>query len=491
MPNLWTKLTASLRAFNRSRSGNVAITFAIATLPIIGAVGAAVDYSRANSVKAAMQAALDSTALMLSRDAASLSATQLQTKAQNYFLAMFNRPDANSIVVAASYSTTGGSQVLVNGQANVPTALMSAVGYDSITVKGSSTAKWGSTRLRVALALDNTPSMNQSGKMTALKDATRKLLNQLKAAAGKDGDVYVSIVPFSTDVNVGSGNVNASWIDWSLWDAENGRCSGGSGNSKAACEAGSCSISGKTTKSSCEAAGECSRSQYTSKRRCENNGYRWSTGQWTNGGTWQVDRSKWTGCVMDRDKDPNAYNTKNTTPSGTTALFPADPNDNRSRAYCSVSVLPQTYNWTALQSKVDDMDTELMTNTTIGLVHAWQTLTDGVPYSPPAINDSDGIKTRKIIIFLTDGENTQDRYTSRASDIDDRMTAACTNAKADGITIFTVLMLDGNESLLKSCASPDDTEPKGPKYFKLTASSQVATAFEAIGTSLTKLRVAK
>ena len=38
-------------------------------IPIIGFVGAAVDYSRANSAKAAMQAAIDSTALMLSKDA--------------------------------------------------------------------------------------------------------------------------------------------------------------------------------------------------------------------------------------------------------------------------------------------------------------------------------------------------------------------------------------------------------------------------------------
>jgi hypothetical protein len=36
---------------------------------MVGFVGAAVDYSRANSVKIAMQAAIDATALMLSRDA--------------------------------------------------------------------------------------------------------------------------------------------------------------------------------------------------------------------------------------------------------------------------------------------------------------------------------------------------------------------------------------------------------------------------------------
>ena len=39
--------------------------FALSIIPMIGLVGAAVDYSNANSVKAAMQAASDATALMM------------------------------------------------------------------------------------------------------------------------------------------------------------------------------------------------------------------------------------------------------------------------------------------------------------------------------------------------------------------------------------------------------------------------------------------
>ena len=62
------KLRNSVQAlirFVRGRKGNVAVTFALSLFPILGLVGAAIDYSRANSVKAAMQAAVDSTALML------------------------------------------------------------------------------------------------------------------------------------------------------------------------------------------------------------------------------------------------------------------------------------------------------------------------------------------------------------------------------------------------------------------------------------------
>ena len=52
-----------LMRFLRDRAGSIAPTVAGAAIPIVSLVGAAVDYSRANSLKASMQSALDSTAL--------------------------------------------------------------------------------------------------------------------------------------------------------------------------------------------------------------------------------------------------------------------------------------------------------------------------------------------------------------------------------------------------------------------------------------------
>ena len=62
-----------LARFLQDRNGGVAPDAGARLIPLVGAVGAAVDYSRANSVRTAMQAALDSTALMLSKDAQSLN----------------------------------------------------------------------------------------------------------------------------------------------------------------------------------------------------------------------------------------------------------------------------------------------------------------------------------------------------------------------------------------------------------------------------------
>ena len=239
MMSVWTRFRSAVRAFSVAHAGNVAITFALASLPIVATVGYAVDYSRANSVKVAVQSALDATALMISKEAPTDTPAQMQTNAQKYFLALFNRPDVTNVTVNASYSNTNGTQVVISSYVDVPTTFLAAFGWNTMTVGNSSTVMWGSSRLRVALVLDNTGSMADSGKITALKTATNNLLTQLNNAATTNGDVYVSIVPFVKDVNIDPSNWNSDYIYWGTaaqdptlsdnnsWDANNGTCSTG------------------------------------------------------------------------------------------------------------------------------------------------------------------------------------------------------------------------------------------------------------------------
>ena len=149
-----------------------------------------------------MQSAADATALMLSKDAANLTTTEISRKATNYFNALFNRTDVDDVSITPTYTTTGGSQVVITATGTMPTTILKAIGFANLNIDVASTVKWGNTRLRVALVLDNTGSMSSAGKLTALKTATTSLLSQLQAAAAKDGDVYVSIIPFVKDVAV-------------------------------------------------------------------------------------------------------------------------------------------------------------------------------------------------------------------------------------------------------------------------------------------------
>jgi Flp pilus assembly protein TadG len=133
------KLSHALYNFSSADSGNVLITFTLALLPIMGVVGAAVDYSRANSDKAAMQAAIDATALWLSKNAATMTTAQLNQNATNHFNAVFTRTDVSNIAVTPTYTTSGGTQLVVTGTGSVPTKIMGLMGFSSLAINVSST----------------------------------------------------------------------------------------------------------------------------------------------------------------------------------------------------------------------------------------------------------------------------------------------------------------------------------------------------------------
>ena len=424
-----------LARFLRDRRGSIAPLFGIAAIPLLGGVGVAVDYSRATATKAAFQAALDSTALMLSKSAANQSAATLQTSANTYFNALFTRAsEVKNLNLTTSYSSTGGSKVVLSGTATLPTNFLGVLGYDHLDISASSTATWGNTRLRVALVLDNTGSMAQDSKMTALQTAAHGLLTQLQQAATSPDDVYVSIIPFNKDVNIGSSNYAASWLRWDLWEAVNGKCS---------------------------------ISKYgSSQTKC--------TG---NGGTWTpADHSTWNGCLTDRDQN---YDTTNDAPAAGSTLYPTEQYSS-----CPASTVGLSNDWTALSSKIDAMTPVGNTNQAIGLQLGWQSLTQS-PFTVPAFDPD--YKYSQVIILLTDGLNTQDRWYSNQSSIDARQEKTCANVKAAGVTVYTVQVNTGGDptsTLLQDCASDKN------KFFLLTSSTEIPTTFSQIGTALTQLRLA-
>ncbi len=207
-----------------NRDGGVAPMLALAAIPIMGFVGAAIDFSRAASVRTAMQTALDATALMLSKEAQGMAAADLELKANDYFKANFSRPEAHDVQVTQLMSSPqeGNFTLKITGSGSIDPVFTKLLGQTQLNFSASAEVMWGIKKLNIALALDNTGSMASSGKMTALKEAAHNLLTTLQNAAKQPGDVKVSIVPFAVDVNVGTDKVNESWIDWTEWEAANG-----------------------------------------------------------------------------------------------------------------------------------------------------------------------------------------------------------------------------------------------------------------------------
>jgi hypothetical protein len=69
--------------------------------------------------------------------------------------------------------------------------------------------------------------------------------------------------------------------------------------------------------------------------------------------------------------------------------------------------------------------------------------------------------------------------------IDARTEKVCTNAKANNIKIYTVRVIDGNQALLKNCASKPDM------YYEVAQASELNNVFSAIAQNLANLRIAK
>ena len=367
---------------SRNRNGGVAPMLALAALPLFGFVGAAVDYSRAASARTAMQAALDATALMLSKDAQTLTDAPISARRPtDYFKAHVQPPGSlrTSRSPRSSASPQQGNFTLkLTGSAKVNTMFCQAARpVARSTLSASAEVLWGIKKLNLALALDNTGSMASSGKMTDLKTAAHNLLTTLKNAAKTPGDIKVSIVPFATDVNVGTGNVNATWIDWTDWDAANGTCSNTNYN----------------TKSSCQSHGKI----------------------WTPEAAQHLER------LRQRPRPEQRRHQHRRPVAGAPAtLFRAHQADN-----CPTAMMPLTDDWTALNAKIDAMTPTGNTNVTIGLAWGFQTLSPVAPFNAPApAPDLD-----KVIILLTDGENTQNRWSSSASAIDARTRRPATTSR--------------------------------------------------------------
>ncbi len=488
-------LRAVVRRFAADENGNIAVIFAIVLVPLLSFVGAAIDYSRANNARTAMQAAADSAALMVSKDLATgiITSDQITAKANAYFKALYTNTDVTGVTVAATYTAKdakGNSTVDVSTAGSIATNFMKVAGYPNLALSSGSTAKWGGTRQRVAIALDVTGSMNFEGKMDAMKKAAKSLIDTLKAMSSSNDDVYVSIVPFAQFVNVGVANKNADWIKWTKF--------------------GKCTFNSNKFDSDTNAAYNAYVSRFASDESCLNFVANGDRATWTSISS----KNSWTGCVIDRDESAD---TTKEAPTLSSTDYPAAysfqyANVNSTIEICPAQILPMTpvYSLTGTDSstdtstikgKINSLGPNGGTNQAIGMAWAWMSLQTGVPLNTPAKDPN--FQYTDSIILLSDGLNTISRKygdgVNPAPQVDARQKLLCQNIKApepDAAKnmvsrvrpqMFTIQVnTDGDDEsdVLKYCADTGN-------FYSTNSASGLAGIFNAIGTSLAKLRVAK
>src|SRR5680860_121762 len=156
------------RRFKTSISGNFALTFAIAAIPLFGVAGFAVDYSRAITAQAKVQTALDAAALAAIVEFHQGKNGDQEEIARKFFEANYNGAYPAKLTVSLSPNK---DEMILNANVDVPTTLLGVIGKPKFGVGVQSTAGINTTDLQIAMVLDTTGSMNSSGKLPLLKQA--------------------------------------------------------------------------------------------------------------------------------------------------------------------------------------------------------------------------------------------------------------------------------------------------------------------------------
>lgn len=173
-------------------------------------------------------------------------------------------------------------------------------------------------------------------------------------------------------------------------------------------------------------------------------------------------------------------------------------------------IVPLTNDYELLKQRIDALTAQGATNLTEGVMWGWRALSPGEPFAegrPKAAGNNE-----KIMIFLTDGTNTWNQlgndlgstYSSFGYAVDGRLfnpgagvvtvtnsmdektQAGCTNAKADGITVYVIrLELEDIKAgdLLKRCATSE------AHYFDVPDAATLEDTFQEIAQNIRRVRI--
>ena len=530
---------ARLQALWGDRRGAIAVLFALLLVPLFGFVGLAVDGVLLYSVQSKLQDALDAAALAGARV---LRDPGRDARISDYFNA--NYPEGylrtTELVISIDEGDVSDGRLVLLAEATVPTTFSRVFGFDEVTVSARTGVLREPRGMELALVIDTTGSMdNLAGggdertRMQAVRDTAGELVDHLYGSDETVNNLWISLVPFTTTVNIGSQRT-----DW-LTGYDPGQYLPPQWNPE---------------------------TEYTEFEAVSFDGQpyeamRTNTGAQPDisGALWrQLPRVNWKGCVLVRE---GGYDQTDDPPSvqafanqfwPSTADDPGLPDGQGNNDWtwgnidetngakkrglgpnltCGEAVMPLTAEKTTVQTAIREMQTWARggTMSNLGLMWGWRTLSPRwrgmwggstpsdmpLDYSLPHID--------KVIVLLTDGENSwnewqgewyldgegeyhrpplQPDYTAygafsedmlgvatpaeASGELDDRTLELCNAIKSEGITLFTITTGTNDpllQNLYRTCASSSE------HYFNVASAAGLRTAFQGIERELANLRI--
>lgn len=575
-------------AFGRDRGGNVAMMWALMGAVLVGLIGITVDFTRAQAIRAQMQNAADGAALVAER--MSNRPVEERTAAARAFFDAEMGELAQGATFAVAQLDTGGHEV--DASVLMPLSLARIIRDEDWTIAVEAVAQANaSPPIEVALVLDNTGSMRND--MPALRDSAQSLVDFLLSM---DGDtVSVSLVPFVAQVNIGNQASHMAWMDTAGANPHHGEFLEDRYLLRRPTYNNACTDASRFPTTVANAP--MNNGVPYEVRWVQSGSYCYAYNPSfinifdiydnlpSSVGGWQ-------GCVEARpppydiqddapnpanpatmfvpyfnndeggnDTDSNNWLTEATNLLGfgnttgvsyqatarTTSLFKYRSNASLSLSFsspsmrgpqrgCPTPIVPLTTSHATVSAAVQGMQhwNGGGTNQAEGLAWGWRVLSPGAPFTEGRPYNDPNDPVRKVLVLMTDGENTslnnsndafQSDYSayqhrrlwtdyqndtspaagepgidpawriggisgssSMVSYINSREEALCDAIKAAGIEIYTIQFRDAsldNANRLRNCATDPD------HYFLAADAQQLQEAFDAIGSGIGKLRLTR
>lgn len=539
-------LYQTCRRFRRDERGAIAVLFGIMLVLILMFSAVAIDHSRFTSEAMQDQQALDA-AILAASDAIGLENQEEVALARAKAFYKANRPDGTELDIEKLRIDPEQGSLSGNTKFDWKATLLQAFGFEKVRMGTAARVARGGTA-EIALVLDNSGSMSGS-YIDDLKTAASDLINTVFYGVDGEGQIAVSVVPFAGSVNVGAGYRGAPWLDNDGLSALSRENADGArsrfqlfddlSEPWAGCiemrqppydttdtapdpanpdtlfvpmfapdEPDDVNSAGDNYPNNyiADDGGTCPKMECTCQRwrkpgRCYSNG--WALTPIAPAAA-QASVCKYSGAQI--GYGASSDNCRRGSYNG------AGPN-----AYCTTAaLLPLSITKNQALTAIASMRASGMTNISEGVAWGWRTLSPGEPFTQGrSFDDRDN---KKIIILMTDGENTYSyannhnksaygaagyakpfahpdqgrlgsNYSSSAygNAIAGRTREVCANAKAAGIKIYTVAFRLENDtatrSMLRDCASE-------PKYaFAASNGAVLIETFQNIGREIAKLRL--
>ncbi|MGV1951357.1 pilus assembly protein TadG-related protein [Agrobacterium vitis] len=463
-----------LSKFIADDNGNFAIMSAILLMPLLLAVGAALDYSSSRDHRNDIQVISDSAILAAASSYSSSSGVDaLAAEIDSYLASDTADQGANDVDSAAVPKRLSGPTLSADGKEicvvvgeSVPTSFMQLAGVKTVNVSVKSCAALpGNIDLEVSLVLDVSSSMIEEGRFGPMQTAVKSFLTSFANDATVAKRSKIAIAPFSSRFNIGLPHKD--WLK---------------------AYGGNAAVPSRWTDP---------KSYYSSSS--------YSFTQWIDNVTPLAYTSKnyyWIGCVEPRAdvemKDSGSIGTNGLSdaPPSTEAFVAQDSNSGSSTSFCPPPIVSLTSSFSTLQSAIANMTSEGSTRLDAGMLAGWYTLSPkwrsawGGGTSPADYSE----KVKKVIVFMTDGEmnvkygpSDSDKLdwicnktrTSACNDIaTNALLTTCDSIKSNNIEIYAIsYSSEADVQNLQTCSS-------GTKYYFSASTTNIKDVYTAISKNI-------